>query len=176
MSVLGFKSRNHPQQRIRDDVDDRATIAEVFDPISDRFGGFTVDAAAAAHNTKCDRFWSIDDDGLAHDWSGEKVWCNPPYSNIRPWVAKALRSPNLTVLLLPNNRCEQGWWQDLIEPHRDNGGRVTVEFMRGRPRFLTKGQKAVKPDERPPFGLVLVVVAPGAPIELPGEPRPLEGL
>ena len=166
MSVLGFRARNHPQQATRDDVDDRATLPEIFDPIADRFGGFTVDAAAAAHNTKCERFWTKKQNGLTQDWAPERVWCNPPYSNIRPWVVKAHESPNLTVMLLPNNRCEQGWWQDLVEPWRDNGTRLTAEFMKGRPRFLQHGQTKTQPNDRPPFGLVLLVFAAADPLRI----------
>ncbi len=172
MSLVRFQSKNHPQQQTKDDVDDRATIAEVFNPLDDVYG-FTVDAAAAPHNAKCERFWTIEDDGLAQDWSEEIVWCNPPYSNIRPWVAKALKSPGETVLLLPANRTEQSWWQDLIEPHRDNGGRVHTQFIGGRIPFLMSGQTSVPPNSRPPFGCVLVIVEPGIPIDL--EPPALFG-
>lgn len=162
MSLLGFKSKNHPQQVStsgpRSDVDDRATTPEVFDPLNARFH-FTVDVAAARHNAKCARYFTIDDDGLAQSWAGETVWCNPPYSDIRPWVEKAWRERNATtVMLLPANRTEQGWWQDLIEPHRDvTGSRIRVEFLRGRLRFLKPGQAEIGPNERPPFGCCLVV-------------------
>jgi len=40
-------------------------------------------------------------DGLLLDWTGKRVFCNPPYSNILPWIQKALCSNALTVLLLP---------------------------------------------------------------------------
>ena len=47
-------------------------------------GPFTVDVAAAPHNTKCERFYTAEQDGLAQSWAGETVWCNPPYSSILP--------------------------------------------------------------------------------------------
>lgn len=161
MSLVGFKGRNHPQQvetRGRDlDTDDRATVPELFDPINRRYQ-FTIDvAAAAAHNAKCARFYDRSIDGLAQDWTGERVWCNPPYSDIRPWVEKAWSSDAITVMLLPANRTEQGWWQDLIEPHRDRHQGLSVEFLRGRIRFLSPGQRKVGPNERPPFGCCLVI-------------------
>lgn len=167
MSILGFKSRGHPQQVMfgarqttmfgANDVDDRATTPEVFDPLHARFG-FTVDVAAAEHNAKCDRYFTIDDDGLSQCWAGEVVWCNPPYSDIAPWLRKAWDEPDATiVMLLPANRTEQGWWQDHIEPHRDRGGRLTTEFLRGRLRFLKPGQTTIGPNERPPFGCVLAI-------------------
>jgi phage N-6-adenine-methyltransferase len=161
MSLVGFRAQNHPQQSIRDDVDDRATTPEVFEPLAERFGGFTLDVAAAPHNAKCDRYFTISDNGLAQSWAGERVWCNPPYSAIEPWVRKANaeseRCP-LIVMLLPANRTEQGWWQRHVEPRRDQpGGLLRVEFMPGRLRFIRSGQSTVGPNERPPFGCCLLI-------------------
>lgn len=170
MSVVGYRSRNHPQQlRIRGplpEVDDRTTAAEVFEPLQARFG-FTVDVAASASNARCDRFFSADDDGLAQPWAGEIVWCNPPYSDIRPWVEKAWAEHGRArriVMLLPANRTEQGWWQDLVEPYRDRAGfGLTVEFMRGRLRFVRAGSAVIGANERPPFGCCLLIWSPRRP-------------
>jgi len=158
MSLVGFNPRNHPQQKPKSFVDDRATTPEVFDPIHARFG-FTVDAAASKENAKLKRYWTTDDDGLSQNWEGERVWCNPPYSCIRPWVEKALsQKKGLVVMLLPANRTEQAWWQDLIEPTRDDmSGNLRTEFVRGRIRFIAKGDNEIKPNARPPFGCVLVI-------------------
>jgi phage N-6-adenine-methyltransferase len=167
MSLVGFKGQNHPQQvgkrGAKDKVDDRATSPEVFDPLNELFG-FTLDVAAAAHNTKCERFYSIEDNGLEQPWAGERVWCNPPYSDIGAWVAKAHHewsrpdAPELIVMLLPANRTEQGWWQDLVEPYRDVvGGGLRVKFMRGRLRFIQAGKTSIEPNERPPFGCCLLI-------------------
>jgi phage N-6-adenine-methyltransferase len=129
MSVLGYRSRNHPQQvavnGADDETDDRATHPVHFAQFDEDFGPFTLDVAAAAHNAKCDRFFTLETNGLAQSWAGERVWCNPPYSDIEPWIRKAwLEHPNTDgiVMLLPNNRCEQRWWQRLVEPHRDRAG------------------------------------------------------
>jgi len=163
---VSFINRNHPQQvAVRgalDEVDDRTTPDEVFGPIADRFGGFSVDAAAAQHNARCERYWTRADDGLSQSWAGEKVWCNPPYSNLAEWVHKAhneARQAELIVMLLPANRTEQGWWQDWIEPWRDGRHEYgpQTEFWRGRTRFIKAGQTEIKPNERPPFGCVLAI-------------------
>lgn len=157
MSLVKFKARNHPQQKQNPKVDDRETDPVVFHGLHERFQ-FTVDAAASEHNTKLPRFWSVEDDGLAQSWSGERVWCNPPYSNIRPWVEKAsLLEADLAVLLLPANRTEQGWWQDLVEPSRDLPGGPRVEFLRGRMRFIAHDDTEIRPNSRPPFGVCLVI-------------------
>jgi phage N-6-adenine-methyltransferase len=164
MSVVGYRARNHPQQVTargpRPDVDDRATTPELFDPLHERFG-FTVDVCALPHNAKLPRYFTPDDDGLAQSWAGERVWCNPPYSSIEPWVVKAWDSEaDLVVMLLPANRTEQVWWQRHVEPYRDPAAwepMLRVEFLPGRPRFIAAGADGVGPNERPPFGCCLLV-------------------
>jgi phage N-6-adenine-methyltransferase len=166
VSVLGYRAANHPQQVAKRgalaEADDRATHPDDFSAWNERFG-FTLDVAAAHHNTKCAQYFTEADDGLAQSWAGERVWCNPPYSDIRSWVEKAWRewrtgTVPLIVMLLPNNRAEQGWWQDAVEPYRDKAwGGLRVEFLRGRLRFIQAGRTAVGPNERPPFGCCLLI-------------------
>lgn len=167
MSVVGFKAQNHPQQTgVRgalDEVDDRGTHPENFDPWMGRFG-FTLDVAAAPHNAKTERFFTRDDDGLKQSWAGERVWCNPPYSNIRDWVSKAWVEwfaddpADLIVMLLPANRVEQSWWQDLVEPFRDKPGyALSVEFLPGRMRFIRPNAVISPKGDRPPFGCCLLI-------------------
>lgn len=164
MSLVGFKARNHPQQRANPKVDDRETAPEVFGPLHERFR-FTIDVAASAQNARLPRFLTIEDDGLSRSWAGERVWCNPPYSNIGPWIEKAWhewaesRPAALIVMLVPANRTEQSWWQDLVEPYRDRPARwrMDVEFLRGRLRFIEPGDDAVRPNARPPFGCCLLI-------------------
>lgn len=174
MSLTGFKAQNHPQQTrygaaAKDEIDDRATTLEEFGKFDARWD-FTVDVAAAAHNTKCERFYSIEDDGLSQSWAGERVWCNPPYSNIRPWVEKAWDAwvdridgpqPGVIVMLVPANRTEQAWWQQLVEPQlRAQRPDFRCEFLAGRMRFLRKGATEIGPNERPPFGVCLLIWGP----------------
>lgn len=177
--LIGYRSSNHPQQVAKrgrsEDVDDRATHPSLFDPLHARFG-FTVDVAAAPHNAKVSQYWTHKDDGLAQSWAGETVWCNPPYSSIGPWVRKAWAEHATArgiVMLLPANRTEQGWWQELVEPFRDRpGSPLTVEMLRGRIRFIKAGQTDVGPNERPPFGCCLLIWSSASPlrIHLDGSP------
>lgn len=174
MSLVGFKAQNHRQQvgkrGAKPEVDNLETPWDFFEPLNARFG-FTLDVAALPHNAKCDTFFDPHDNGLTQRWSGERVWCNPPYSDIRTWVEKAWREfdcedygepdpPESIVMLLPANRTEQGWWQDLVEPHRDTraGTRgLRIEFLRGRLRFIKHGHDKVEPNQRPPFGCCLLI-------------------
>lgn len=65
-----------------------ATPQPVFDALHAEFG-FTVDVAATADNAKCARFYARWNDGLEQDWTGERVFCNPPYGReIGPWIKK----------------------------------------------------------------------------------------
>ncbi len=156
---MSFISRTHPQQGPNEVVDDRQITDEDFVPLHRRFR-FTLDVAASDHNTKLPRYYTIGDDALTCCWKGERVWCNPPYSNIRPWVEKAMqREAVLAVLLLPANRTEQGWWQDLIEPGR-RAGTICVEFLAGRMRFIAAKDTQIRPNQRPPFGVCLVIIEP----------------
>ena len=165
MSLFRFSARNHPQQVAArgplDEVDDRETDPVLFAMFVERFGEFTLDVAAAAHNTKCRRFFDRAADGLRQSWSGEHVWCNPPFSAIEPWVMKAWDESEqcpLIVMIVPANRTEQKWWQRHIEPHRDRAcSKLAVEFLPGRPRFIKAGADGIGPNERPPFGVCLLI-------------------
>lgn len=168
MSLAGFRAQNHPQQvgkRGPDDtVDDRETGPDTWAECVERWGPFDLDVAAAPHNAKCDRFYTLADDALRQPWDAESVWCNPPYSDLVRWVMHAKmevcngRAERVTMLL-PANRTEQSWWQDHIEPMRDGAlpkAGITTHFLRGRRRFIKAGATEIKPNERPPFGLVVV--------------------
>lgn len=182
MTLAGFKASNHPQQiakrGARDAVDDRGTDPAFIASLEERFGAFTLDVAAAEHNAKAPRFYTREDDGLDRRWSGN-VWCNPPYSDCGAWVRKAWDEwhrngmlsgsiqaamgdapapPQLIAMLLPANRVEQAWWQDLVEPFRDRpGSPLRVEFLRGRMRFERPGWQPGPKGDRPPFGCCLLI-------------------
>ena len=164
MSLVGFKSQNHPQQTryagSKRNVDDRALPQELWQLLIQNRFNLTIDVAAAAHNAKLDRYWTEEDNALVQSWAGERVYCNPPYSDIGPWVRKAWSETEaeIIVMLLPGNRTEQSWWQQEIEPRRDRpGSPLRVEFLPGRLRFLKPGQQFIGANERPPFGCVLCI-------------------
>ena len=166
MSLVGFKAQNHTQQVAKrgpeDEVDDRGTPQDFWDELN-AVHHFTLDVAAAPHNAKTPAYYTRLADGLLQPWTGS-VWCNPPYSGLNNWLAKAWSEwirpggPECIVMLLPANRPEQPWWQNWVEPNRDKFGsprRVTV--LPGRLRFIKPGATEVKPNERPPFGCCLLV-------------------
>lgn len=65
------------------------TPPEIFEKLNEEFD-FTVDVAASPENALCNKYYTIDDNGLEKDWTGERVFCNPPYGReISKWVKKA---------------------------------------------------------------------------------------
>lgn len=156
MTAQGAPSRRWPTDP---DIDDRAIHPQDFAPLHEQHR-FTVDAAAAHHNARLPRYWTIADNGLEQPWAGERVWCNPPFSDLAPWVAKAWtehRAADLIVMLVPANRTEQRWRQYMIEPYRDRpGSPLTTDFRAGRWRFLRPGQTSIGPGERPPMGICIL--------------------
>ena len=62
------------------------TPQDFFDKLNDEFQ-FTLDPCASHENHKCSKYYTIEDDGLSKDWSGETVFVNPPYGReISKWV------------------------------------------------------------------------------------------
>jgi phage N-6-adenine-methyltransferase len=88
------------------------------------------------------------EDGLTTDWSGKTVYCNPPYSNILPWVQKALASKCCTVFLVPA-RTDTTWYRLLID------AKAEIRYMRKRVDFLWVDGKTKK---HPAEASLLVVV------------------
>jgi len=69
----------------------------------------------------------MDQDGLARSWAGERVFCNPPYDNIYPWLDKACEA-DLAVYLLPA-RTDTRWFHDYALKANE------IRFLRGRLKF-----------------------------------------
>jgi phage N-6-adenine-methyltransferase len=130
---------------------------------------FTVDAAghrASIATQIIGRAFVLPEvNGLEASWEGERVFLNPPYSLIQPWIEKAHRETTfgceLAVALLPANKTEQPWWQQYVEPFRDSRsrGRVSVET-----RFIAHRLKHGTPEDphgdradQGTFGSVLVI-------------------
>lgn len=125
-----------------DDTDVRFT-PKMFMQNQHDLRGYTVDVASQADSPAAriiGRHWTKADDGLSKSWVGERVWCNPPWSNIEPWVLKAWDSMHegceLVDMLLPAWTDRQ-WWQKYVEPWRD-GRRPKFTGMRLDTAFLPR--------------------------------------
>ena len=105
------------------------TPPNVFLPLHSEFD-FTVDAAASHENALLPRYWTEETNGLAQDWTGERVWCNPPYGRMQDaWVAKAAEAlAEVAVLLIPARTDTARW-------HNHIFGKAEIRWIRGRIYF-----------------------------------------
>lgn len=156
-----------PQRPPESDIDSRYTLRETLDWCKRvaKVDAFDLDAAACAEAHVAERYFTAEDDGLKQPWTG-RVWCNPPYSDIGPWVEKAWTEIEsgrclLVAMLLPATRTEQAWWQQLVEPYRDvppvDGIALSTHFLPGRQRFGIPGNPLGIGVGSPPFGCVLLL-------------------
>tara|TARA_R100001530_G_scaffold80888_1_gene56466 strand:- start:325 stop:825 length:501 start_codon:yes stop_codon:yes gene_type:complete len=91
---------------------------EFFSELNEEFN-FTLDSCATKENALCDKYYTIEDNGLTKDWSGQVVWCNPWYQKgFADWVRKcsveSFKKDTVVVLLsllLPND----SWWGNYVE-------------------------------------------------------------
>lgn len=162
------------------DTDRRYTTRETLDLCMRlaRVEGFDLDVAADAEAHVTERYFDRAADGLQQRWSG-RVWCNPPFSDIEPWIRKAWAemgrwegAPSTLAMLLPA-WTDRAWWAELVEPHRDrrhwmegNGNewaravRLDTHFLRGRTIFGHPGNREAVGCGSPPFWCVLLVWRP----------------
>jgi phage N-6-adenine-methyltransferase len=89
------------------------TPVEIFNALDLEFG-FYLDAAANWNNTLCSQYINEGRNALECDWvSHGAIWCNPPYSDITPWVKKAaeqcLVQLQVVVMLVPAD-VSVGWF------------------------------------------------------------------
>lgn len=94
-------------------TDEWATPQALFDELNEEFH-FTLDPCSTDENAKCEMHYTKAEDGLKQDWTGQRVYCNPPYGRqIGKWVKKAHDSKCLTVMLLPA-RTDTKWFHEYI--------------------------------------------------------------
>lgn len=111
------------------ETDNWATPQEFFDKLNSVFE-FTLDPCASAKNAKAPKYYTAEDDGLAQNWDGERVFMNPPYGRgIGDWVKKASETKGLVVCLVPA-RTDTKWWHNYVA-----GGGADIHFLAGRLKF-----------------------------------------
>ncbi len=112
--------------------DDWSTPQWLFD-LFDKYYHFDLDPCATRENAKCDKFFTIEHDGLAQDWSKSRVFMNPPYGRgIAQWVEKAANEAimgALVVALLPS-RTDTAWWHGWVKHTATN-----IIYIPGRLKF-----------------------------------------
>lgn len=117
-----------------------ATPQELFDSLNAEFN-FTLDPCATPENAKCEKFYTIEQDGLVQCWCNEIVFMNPPYKReIGKWVAKAYHSAlqGATVVCLIPSRTDTRYWHNYVWDSKSHSFRkivVQVRFIQRRLRF-----------------------------------------
>ena len=108
------------------------TPIDFYDKLNDEFK-FTLDPCASIHNYKCEKYFTIKENGLKQDWSKDIVFMNPPYGKeIKYWVEKAYFESlkgAVVVCLIPA-RTDTSYWHDYIFPFA-----FDIRFIRGRIKF-----------------------------------------
>ena len=109
------------------------TPQDFYNKLNEEFN-FDLDPCCTDQNKKCEKHFTVAEDGLKQDWSGHTVFMNPPYGrDICKWVQKAYEEslkPNTTVVCLIPARTDTSYWHDYIF-----GKAKDIRFIRGRLKF-----------------------------------------
>jgi phage N-6-adenine-methyltransferase len=130
-----------------------ATPQSIFDKLNSIYGPFTLDAAASGDNYKVAKYYTEADDSLSQDWSGHRVFLNPPYGRgLKDWVKKSyeegLKENTMVVMLIPA-RTDTAYWHEYVMKADE------IRFVRGRIKFGDETNSA-------PFPSAVVVFRPSA--------------
>lgn len=90
-------------------------------------------------------------DGLTVEW-GERSFCNPPYSDIRAWIAKGYeeaRKGKGVCFLIPSRTDTRWWHEHVMQAHE-------IWFIKGRLKFDDAKGSAPFPSAIVIFNLVRV--------------------
>ena len=109
-----------------------ATPQRFFDELDKEFN-FTLDPCATSENHKCEKYFTIKENGLIQSWENEVVFCNPPYGReLRLWVRKCYEEHikhKITIVLLIPARTDTSYFHDYIY------NKAELRFIRGRLKF-----------------------------------------
>lgn len=108
-----------------------ATPQNLFNELDEEFH-FTLDPCSTDENAKCEKHFTKEQDGLKQDWTGETVFCNPPYGrDIWRWVKKCSEhaTGGGTAVMLVHARTDTKWFHEWIY------GKAEIRFIKGRIKF-----------------------------------------
>lgn len=116
--------------------DNWGTPQHVFDVISNRFGPFNLDPCGGIDGPKlCETVFTENEDGLKQSWAGKSAFINPPYSQTKKWIDKALRescaSDTFRAVFLIPARTDTKMFHQFIIPFAQE-----VCLVKGRIKFV----------------------------------------
>ena len=104
---------------------------------------FTLDPCCTKESSKCDKYYTKEDNGIIEDWSNEVVFMNPPYGRqIGLWIEKAYKESlkgAIVVCLIPA-RTDTKYWHNFIFKYAKQ-----ILFIKGRISFINGNKKAPAP-------------------------------
>lgn len=115
----------------------------LFNPLNDLFS-FDIDLCASKDNALVPEYFDEERDSLKQCWSAHAThaFCNPPFSKEGrkdEFIAKAAKESRdgvTTVMVLPSKVDTVAFHERIYRQSM-----VTVEFLRGRPRFYYRGKQ-----------------------------------
>lgn len=126
-----------------------ATPQELFDRLNEEFH-FTLAPCSTDENAKCRKHYTKEQDGLSQDWTGETVYCNPPYGReMVKWIRKCYEhfvGGGTAVMLIPARTDTKAFHEYIY-------GKAEIRFLRGRLHFNESKNNA-------PFPSMVVVYKP----------------
>ena len=125
------------------------TPPDLYARLNEEFGPFNLDVAASDDNALCERYFTEEQDALIQDWGAGVCFCNPPYSKLYPFVAKAYEESlkgATVVMLIPSRTDTRAFHQFIF-------GKAEIRFLKGRLRFSNAPHPA-------PFPSCVVIMRP----------------
>jgi hypothetical protein len=113
--------------------DDHYTPKWLFDKMDVSFDMDVASPPEGIPYIKAKRYLSQKENGLVTEWAGF-IWCNPPYSNVEPWVKKMKKHRN-GIMLLP---MVKSFWR--LEVWNDADGICEPDGV-DRIKFIHKGKE-----------------------------------
>ena len=122
--------------------DEWETPQKLFDELNKEFH-FTLDPCSTHENHKCEKYYTMEDDGLSKSWVGETVFVNPPYSKIKDWVKKCYEeSKYADVIMLIPARTDTKYQHEYIFNYAK-----AICFIKGRLKFGNQTNSAPFPSQ-----------------------------
>ena len=139
---------------------DWETPQELYDDLNKEFQ-FTLDPCCTKQSSKCNKYYTEEDNGLLKNWSNEIVFMNPPYGrNIINWMEKAYLESlkGAIVVCLVFAKTDTKWWHEFAV-------KGEVRFIRGRLKFINKSFPSYRSDGNfkkspAPFGSAVIIFKP----------------
>lgn len=150
-------STEHKSNTPKQIKDSWQTPKSLFDKLNNEFK-FQCDVASSDKNHFCSDWITEQDNAIdcSIPW-GQVNWCNPPYSDISPWVEKAIaehQKGKTTVMLIPSDTSVK-WFAKALDTCTE------CRFISGRISFINADtQKPVNGNNK---GSVIFIWRGGSP-------------